>query len=801
MNWTSPALQARNGGCMIALPMPSQRALLLTVLSWLSLHLLPGSVGAVTAPVELKEQYDVVIAGAGTGGFGAAVQAVRMGASVLLLEETDWIGGQMNAAAVTSMDEGGTLVRERGLYREFCAQVEAYYEPLGKSPETAYGGSHICLEPRVGQKLLYAMIERARGRGTLDVILRATVTKVLKQGDTVTGVVVEQATPSGKQTRTIRSRVLIDATEWGDVIPLTGARYRVGNCTSDAIDPQRKIQMLTWTAVIKRYPEGVPAELRMANPPPGYTDKVRQYFANTLVDGDKVSSKTKPWTWATFLSYRAMPDSSQPGNWPVITRTHMNYNNDYEARIADVESSVSRLKTCRAARLKTLHLLYYVQTALGKADWSVANDEGYDTPFNREQIDQWIQDQPELAPYRPILYHFSVMAYARESRRIIGQHTLTAREIERSAGRPVQFPHTVALGDYAVDLHGSATPALLEPGLDRPEDIPHAFGNRGVGPFAIPFECFIPEKVDGFLPAEKNLSQSRLANGATRLQPSTMLMGQAAGAIAALAVKHHCRPRDVDPVLVQCALLDARTTLLITPLSDVARKGWEWKPIQLVTTRGMLPPDQGKFQSMKPVTSDELKVILQQLFGDTAKPTVTTGSVTRSAFAQALSEAMAVKLDPATMPAASFEPITRLETAQVIALFLELRATARMTGGKESLVWPAQREPTPYSAADAAPTLNRDLQRLLARRVISTKDYWLEHAIKGSQCDGQLVAEFLARAAQLLKPGTNAAQAVDVLADEGIIGSAGYWTTNAVVGRKCDGGNVAILIQRLARRL
>ena len=61
--------------------------------------------------------------------------SVRMGTSVLLLEETDWIGGQMNAAAVTSMDEGGVLVRERGIYREFCQRVEAHYGRLGKSAE------------------------------------------------------------------------------------------------------------------------------------------------------------------------------------------------------------------------------------------------------------------------------------------------------------------------------------------------------------------------------------------------------------------------------------------------------------------------------------------------------------------------------------------------------------------------------------------------------------------------------------------------------------------------------------------
>jgi hypothetical protein len=239
-------------------------------------------------------------------------------------------------------------------------------------------------------------------------------------------------------------------------------------------------------------------------------------------------------------------------------------------------------------RLKTLHLLYYIQHTLGKADWSVADDEGYDTSYNREQIDAWLRERPELAPYREILYNFSVMPYVRESRRIVGLHTLTAREIDRTKGKPVQFAHTVALGDYAVDLHGSMRKELLEPGLDDESDIPGKFGAHGLGPFAIPFECFIPEKVDGFVAAEKNISQSRLANGATRLQPSTMLMGQAAGAIAALAVEGKVQPREVDPVAVQRVLLDAGATLSI---DDVGAE-WgsaEWKSRQLDVLRAGVP--------------------------------------------------------------------------------------------------------------------------------------------------------------------------------------------------------------------
>jgi hypothetical protein len=83
-----------------------------------------------TRPERTADDYDVIVAGAGTGGFGTAVQAARLGARVLLIDETDWIGGQAAAAAVTSMDEDGVYgkypVRERGLYREFHESMVAH---------------------------------------------------------------------------------------------------------------------------------------------------------------------------------------------------------------------------------------------------------------------------------------------------------------------------------------------------------------------------------------------------------------------------------------------------------------------------------------------------------------------------------------------------------------------------------------------------------------------------------------------------------------------------------------------------
>lgn len=576
---------------------------------------------------QLHQRYDVVIAGAGTGGTMAAIQAARLGASVLLTEETDWIGGQMTAAAVTSMDEGplGSRfgegrpgVRDRGLCREYSERAVAHYAKLGLSTDTCYfSNNRLAVEPHVGQAILYDMLRDASLSSTLHVALCTSASAVVRDEMKVTGVELAQDLGSGASTRTIQCAILIDATELGDLLPLTGARYRVGNLVrSGAWQPPSSsdtstqsqatanphVQDATWTAVIRGYQGKMPPGLFMQSPPPGYDRAIMARQLNNPLPRET----TGPWSWERFICYRGMPDSANPDKtisnpWAQVTRTHMNVNvNDLPVTVRDIEEPERRLLKQRDLKLRTLQLLYYIQHDMKEpmSTWTVAADEGYDSPFNKRQNERLTRAFPELLPCLPLLNHFPVHAYMRESRRIVGMQTLCAKDIDRRLG-PRRFAHSVAVGDYPTDLHGGRRPEDLEPGLDSPQDRGSiGFTPDRMGAFTVPFEVFVPEALDGFLAAEKNISQSRITNGATRLQPSTMLMGQAAGAIAALSVKHGLQPRHLRPARVQAALLDAKDILYVARgdlhrLVGVEPQSGLWNALQLCLLYGVFQPGEG----------------------------------------------------------------------------------------------------------------------------------------------------------------------------------------------------------------
>lgn len=624
----------------------------------------------------LDSQYDVIVVGAGTGGVSAAMQAARMGAKVALLEETDWIGGQMNAAAVTSMDEDRQAapqdVRDRGIYKEFIEKIKAYYSSRGKSVGTcSWSNDSVSFEPNVGQQMLWEMIKETRGRTLpngsrpiLHLSLRTTIINTLLSDDqkTVTGVTVNIVKPTGTIQNVIQAKIIIDATEYGDVLPLTPARYRVGNYITSKnqnILGNVYIQDITYTAVIKKYLNL--GNLNITNPPSpkeGYTpigylnfpnylnyDYLKNKFAGIVFNnGEPRWTGKYPVSWPVHNGYRGQPDSSNPLNYTAenisselqkISKTQVNWANDYPAitpyvpdnpdgfpeaklSVRYLEDLAYRKKANCEAKLKTLQFIYYAQHEPNIADpymksWSLDNSAGFDTPY---QADNLCNDVIP-ADYKVIEKFFPVIPYVRESRRVVGLHTLTGFEIKRdflTHKAITNFPTALALGDYGMDLHNAKDSSDLE--IDTGDASLTIQDRQTGGPFQVPFECFVPEMVDGLLAAEKNISVSRLTGGATRLQPITMLTGQAAGAIAAVAIRQNLQPRYIDPIVVQIELLKAGSNLALTEYTDVPKSHSFWPYIQLATIRKIFSGyGDGRFGPDDLITRDQAAVTIVKTFG------------------------------------------------------------------------------------------------------------------------------------------------------------------------------------------
>lgn len=364
-------------------------------------------------------QYDVVIAGAGTGGVSAAIQAARMGANVALLEESDWIGGQMSAAGVSTMDEGYKLTPPSGIYAEFLSRMGSYYKARGKLVGTCYyyDASH-CYEPSAIRRVLTQMIAdvnahtTANQRGHIDLLLQQRAARVLSAGDLVTGVVTERGI-------TLHSKVLIDATEFGDVLPLTPATYRSGRSVGD-YHGRSCTQDITYVMIIKKYPNGVPKELQTIDPPSGYEHWLPILKRQLRADGNP-KPRTLPVDFAIHNEYRGLPDSSNPDPYvstegQLITTTALNWFNDFPTTTT-IYNRADRKKLLCEAKLKTLANLYYIQHELKETLWSVANDEGYDTAYNRTE--NLCLNIPK--EFKAIANNFPPLPYVRESQRLIGE--------------------------------------------------------------------------------------------------------------------------------------------------------------------------------------------------------------------------------------------------------------------------------------------------------------------------------------------------------------------------------------------
>ena len=180
---------------------------------------------------------EILVVGGGLGGVAAALGALRAGRRVVLTEEFDWLGGQLTSQAVPPdepswVEQFGVTASYRALREGIRDYYRAHY-PLTAAArawrELNPGGGHVsrlCHEPRVALAVLEAMLAPYRSAGRLVVLQPYRPVAASTDGDRVTSVTVEHRDTAERHH--IEATYMIDATETGELLPLTGTEYVTG---------------------------------------------------------------------------------------------------------------------------------------------------------------------------------------------------------------------------------------------------------------------------------------------------------------------------------------------------------------------------------------------------------------------------------------------------------------------------------------------------------------------------------------------------------------------------------------------
>src|SRR4029453_11572088 len=137
---------------------------------------------------------DVLVVGGGTGGIAAALAAARAGRRVCLLEETDWIGGQLPAPGVSALDEHEHIERFGGTrsYYALREAIRAHYRRLSPAvaaePHANPGRcwvTRLAFEPRVAVAALHDMARPFVDSGRLVILTRTKAANAQVTADRV----------------------------------------------------------------------------------------------------------------------------------------------------------------------------------------------------------------------------------------------------------------------------------------------------------------------------------------------------------------------------------------------------------------------------------------------------------------------------------------------------------------------------------------------------------------------------------------------------------------------------------------
>jgi hypothetical protein len=564
----------------------------------------------------------ILVVGGSTAAYSATLTALKLNLDVLLVQPQRVVGGQFTAQALPASDDGDLLRQKATLFsvsgEEFAIsraqrqfrQRQRQLQPVAGRIADNPGGAWVCpltTTPIVAATALNEPLIPFLETGKLRLIAQAEPIEVLlteaNGRQRVTAVRFRDTRQN--QRFTVTARVVIEATDLGELLELAQLPARVGqearSDTGEAILPEEARpecqQSFTFDVLLERT---APGQGVLMPKPPGYglTDWLN---LKEFTDIFWKQRHPKSWNRWDFFSdfgifrYRRLlrnqwsEKSVLVGDVSVInwgTSDHPERGqccgNDYRHGYLIGLNREARQAQIQRARERAQAFIHYLQTH-GVPDLKPRGDL------------TWTQDGLALEPY------------IRESRRGIALTTIRHEDVAEAffpgQARARCFSDTVGIGQYHyLDLHGNLMPGHVSPK-----------GKAVLAlPFTLPASALVPINTDGLILSAKSIGTTHITNAAYRMHPVEWAIGEASGFLAAFSLWTDQEPRQVvtDPALVRKLQgFLTRNGIPIFWFDDVAHDDPDFEAIQVMAAAGIIRSENQQDLHFKPYGSVSRAVV------------------------------------------------------------------------------------------------------------------------------------------------------------------------------------------------
>jgi len=459
-------------------------------------------------------QADVIVYGGTPAGIAAAIAAARHGHTVALIDINAHVGGMMSGGLVdTDIGDRATV---GGISDAFFKRMSAYYSGKygmdSKQFKACKDGNKF--EPHVAENLFEEMLKE---QPKVKLWRQHRFSSLTMEGGKVTSVVMDDI--ANKNSRTFTGQVFIDASYEGDVMAHAGIPYRVGR--------ESRAEFGEYLAGINMGPDSILGLGDHRTQAYNYRVSITSDTQNRVLFPKPEAYDPQPWRETSGVRVlknnitsfaglyvnaagKAGPNDKLDTNWGDLLGGSESYPEaDWPTR--------DRI----AARHRDyfLSMLYYLQ-----------NDPELPESF-RKEAQTWGLPKDEFADNG----HFPFQLYVREGRRMLGRYVLREQDLTQNRYKP----DGICTGSYGIDCH--VVQRLVHEGKRVSENTRHV----SVHNYDIPYACLTPHEPQNLL-VPVCLSATHVAYASLRMEPVYMMLGEAAGSAAHLAITNQVTVQNVN---------------------------------------------------------------------------------------------------------------------------------------------------------------------------------------------------------------------------------------------------------------